>query len=307
MKNIIKLFTLLIATSLFVYSCGDDEKVVDTVLDGTINGGILRTLSTTTPVINSSDPSSSFTVEVEEQDVQDGALLESVEVRYTFSDQTPENGVTVVDSELLWTLTPEDFTTDTPFGLPRTTITVTYGDMAAAGGLNNDNVLPGDRLIIELYLNLTDGSRYGPDNAAGVITGGFFASPFQYSTFITCSPAPGDYTVVMFDSYGDGWQTTDSGAGDGLICTIDGVENPVAMCSLWGEYDFECAPGDFEATQIVTVPEGAESAEWVFTGDFYGEISFDIYGPSGNLLYDSGEPGAAPVGTLLPVVECASN
>ena len=54
-----------------------------------------------------------------------------------------------------------------------------------------------------------------------VSIGGYFSSPFQYNALLTCSPAPGTYTVHMYDNYGDGWQT--GATIQGLSVDIDGT------------------------------------------------------------------------------------
>ena len=55
----------------------------------------------------------------------------------------------------------------------------------------------------------------------------------------------------------------------------------------------------YSATAYVTIPEGTQLAVWQFPGDQYGEISFQIYGPAGNLLLDSGQaPGAGQLDVL---------
>ena len=76
MKNILKVLSvLLIAVSLT--GCDKDpDNVVYEVLEFE-TGAILRTLSVDNALLNSSDPSTAFVVTVEEQDEQDGGLLES--------------------------------------------------------------------------------------------------------------------------------------------------------------------------------------------------------------------------------------
>ena len=82
---------------------------------------------------------------------------------------------------------------------------MTFSAAVSAMGLTPADYNPGDVIVVQLEVVLTDGRVFGPDSAAGVITGGFFASPFQYNALLTCSPQPGDYVVEMQDSYGDGW------------------------------------------------------------------------------------------------------
>jgi len=305
MKTMRNIFKFLFA-SLFVvtFSCADSENTIDTVLDYE-TGAILRTISVNNAVLNSSDPNSTFSVTVEEQDEADGALFQQVNVYCMLKDLTDGNDST--DFMLVTSIPASDFATG-PVGLPRGDVVMTFGDAAAAMGVGPSQYSPGDVFVVGLEVVLTDGRSFDWTSAAGIITGGFFSSPFKYNALLTCSPMPGDYTVFMTDSYGDGWQTTSGGdGGQGLEINMDGVITSVAMCSMWGTYDFTCTQPNAaytEATAIVTIPAGTESALWTFPGDYYGEIGFEITGPNGQVAYSALTPGSATVG-LLPVAICA--
>ena len=305
MKNILKILTALLVVVSF-NSCQDSQNTIDEVF-AYETGAILRTLSVDNALLNSSDATTAFVVTVEEQDAQDGALLESVDIYITLRDLTVENGTSVATDVFVKTFDASVFTTS-PVGLPMATLSANYGEMFAATGLGVNDISPGDIFLVELRLNLTDGRTFGKDSAAGIITGGFFSSPFVYNALITCSPEPGDYVVDMHDSYGDGWQTNDGNAGDGISVDIDGVITLVGMCSAYSTSTWlsgtECTPNDgYDASATVTVPVGAQSATWTFPGDQYGEISFEIYAPDGSLVFEGlqGETGPG----LLPVTVCA--
>jgi len=118
-------------------------------------------------------------------------------------------------------------------------------------------------------------------------------------------PDAGDYRVVMHDSFDDGWQTNDANGGDGLQVTLfDGTVLEVGMCNPYVASAFDCAPGDFsDAEDVITIPVGTLSAEWYFPGDRYGEISFEIYSPTDELLFASGAPGETGEGSVQ-VIDC---
>jgi len=321
-----KLSSLLIISTVFLslFSCETDDKVIDEVVDNVGTGAILRTLSVNNAVLNSSDAASEFSVSIEEQDEQGGDLLESVSLFVTLDDKSPDNGTTVAVDVFVKDF-PASFFTDGPHGLPRATLAATFGEAEAAMGLSSDDHAPGDVLIFELRLNLTDGRIFGAASAGGIITGGFFSSPFSYNALILCSPQAGDYVVEMHDSFGDGWQTDAGNGGSGITIDVDGVILEVGMCSPYGadnvgtfnDGNADPATGcilwaegsdptsDFtDATAIVTIPVGAQTAIWTFPGDTYGEISFEVYGPGGELLYEGlqGETGPG----LLPITLCAT-
>jgi hypothetical protein len=304
MKNI---FKILICSLLMVsFSCQDSENTIDTVLDYE-TGAILRTISVDSQLLNASDPNSLFSVTIEEQDEQDGGLLQEVRVLVELRDLTTDFTTPATGEVLVQTIPASEFSPG-PVGLPRTQVNMAFGDAAAALGLPLDpetGYNPGDIFVVKLELVLTDGRVFGASSAAGIITGGFFSSPFQYNALLTCSPMSGDYTINMFDSYGDGWQTTSGGdGGEGLTIDMDGVVTSVAMCSQWGSFDFECTPTSdgYTATTTVNIPAGTQSAIWNFPGDVYGEISVQIIAPNGVVAYES-ETGGTIVG-LLPIAVC---
>lgn len=305
MKNI---FKILICSLLMVsFSCQESDNTIDTVLDYE-TGAILRTISVNSQLLNASDPNSTFSITIEEQDEQDGALLQEVRVLVELRDLTTEYTTPATGAALVQTIPASEFTTG-PVGLPRTDVNMLFGDAAAALGLSLNEVNgynPGDIFIVKLELVLTDGRVFGASSASGIITGGYFSSPFQYNALLTCSPMFGEYTVVMFDVYGDGWQTTTGGdGGEGLTIDMDGVVTSVAMCNQWGTYEFECTPTSdgYNATATVYIPEGTESAIWNFPGDYYGEIGLEIIAPNGVVAYSALEAGSVITG-LLPIAIC---
>ena len=102
-----------------------------------------------------------------------------------------------------------------------------------------------------------------------------------------CIPVTGTYTIDVHDSYGDGWQTNVNSGGGGIRVTMDGVVTEVGMCTAYEPSPYaDCVEGDFyDATTFVEVPDPTGDIVWEFAGDWYGEIFFEIYDPSGNLVY----------------------
>ena len=49
---------------------------------------------------------------------------------------------------------------------------------------------------------------------------------------------------------------------------------------------YDCTAEFASGSATITIPDGVESAEWFFPGDFYGEITFQILAPNGNVVYD---------------------
>ncbi|MFD2827275.1 hypothetical protein ACFSYG_12400 [Leeuwenhoekiella polynyae] len=311
MKNIYK-YILMLGLVFNAISCDEDpDNAIYTVLDYE-KGAALRTIEVINASLNSSDPSSTFAVTVEEQDAQDGGLMESVDIYVSLRDLSPDNGTTDPNRSLVKTIAASEFS-EGPVGLPRATLTVTFGEAVAAMGISDSDYTAGDVFIVDLVLNLTDGRSLGPESSSGVLTGVFFKAPFQYNALLTCSPEPGDYTVRMFDSYGDGWQTDCGNGGSGITIVLDNSTLEVGLCSPYSGCDGAflnnstggCTPNDGSSgVATVTIPDGTLSAEWNFPGDNYGEIRFEVYAPNGDLVYDSGDFGEQASG-LLPITVCA--
>ena len=316
MKNIFKIFLSTLLVFSFS-SCEDSNTVVDQVVADTQAGAILRTISdpSNSNVLNSSDSESFFSQMVEEQDEEGGALLQSVDIFVSIRDLSPDNGKTVASDFLIKTIPASEFTTG-PVDLPRAVAKATFGEATAAMGLTSEQYAPGDLYVFELRLNLTDGRIYGAADAAGIITGGYWASPYKYNAALVCSPVPGDYTIDMHDSFGDGWQTNGGNGGNGITVTLTdaaGAETVVefGMCTPYGDGSFldtgDCSgtparSGFNDASAVVTVPVGTTTAIWNNPGDNWGEISFEIYAPNGDLLLAVGVAEGTP--GLLPVTNC---
>jgi hypothetical protein len=175
-----------------------------------------------------------------------------------------------------------------------------FADVPVGGAVQTNSTLtPGDTWLLSYSMTLSDG-RTMSIGAETVIT-------------FLCAPYPGVWTIDMHDSYGDGWQTNDGNGGDGIQVTLnDGTVLEVGMCSPYGAAagtflgDGDCtgpaSTSFFNATETITIPVGTQNAEWYFPGDRYGEISFEIYGPDGSLVY-TGEAGDAE--GIMSVILCA--
>lgn len=300
MKKLNKLF-LYLPLLVFVLGCEDEDKN-PFPLNILEQAAVLRTIDQVSPAnINKNDPSSSeFFVEVEADDFQDNTRFSSMEVYLSLVDNfvdTDNETETTLDDEdisisdvLYTTVSASEFTISSESGKPRYTLTINGSD--AISTLNIGDNLPsldgGDIIRVRLAMILNDGSVYTSTNVNGNVTGQFFASSFRYDNTVVCvldSPPAGDYTLVMADSYGDGWQTSTSGGGPGITITLsNGDVLEVGLCSSY-ETTYDCTEGDgYAGTTTVTIPEGLTSADWYFPGDYWGEISFQIYAPSGNLI-----------------------
>ena len=248
MKKFITLFSLLLVT----VSCQEPDTTINDVLDNYVTGAVLRGWNPTGDYNFFAPSTSIFTVEIEEHDEQNGALMQDVQVYVALNSGT---------EVLLRTLTSADFAVG-PTGLPRHQLTVTLGESIAALGLSSSQYTGGDVINIRLQLNLTDGRSYTAKDAASSLTGSYFKSPYIYNMTIKCIPTgavAGDYTIDMIDSWGDGWN------GASITVTIDGVAQTVGL------------PSGANGSQTVTVPAGATSMSFAYvSGDWDSEVTYTI-------------------------------
>ena len=298
------IMTALAGSALLFTGCQEGDTAFDEITDNETRGAILRTIEIFSPELPIGDAEGFFGLEAEMQTQEDGDNVDFVEVYVAFSDNT--GGTDSKDEALHETIDPSEFFIG-EFGYPRFRNEVTLGGMQSTLGLNDSQVRGGDQFSIRYELVLDDGRRYSFGDNTNTLTGSFFSSPFLYTADIVCppiGPLPGVYTIEMQDSYGDGWQTTTGGGGDGLTLTLStGEVFEVGLCSPYGSAAGtflggpDCTPNDgFSGTATITIPAGVESAEWFFPGDVYGEISFQIIHPSGATIADVGSStDAGPV------------
>ncbi len=178
MKNLKKHITLLFFVCI-AFSCSE-EKLIDEVYEGTERGLVLRTLSDSNS-FDIFDTSGTWTVGLEIQDKEEGALLSEVRLFFTFVDNNPEPDDVSSDETLVNTYPASHFSGTGEFGLPTGEISLSYAEALSTAGITVADVLPGDQFFFRLEGELTDG-RVFTNDANGTVTGGtFFASPYQYT------------------------------------------------------------------------------------------------------------------------------
>ena len=290
---------------LLFAACAEGDNVIDQITDAETRGSILRTIEVTESeieydVVTSSLLSGGFGATVEVQDQENGALLQSLDVYLGYSDNTSDRGSsTIGDTEVLvQSFAPSEGTIG-PNGLPRFTYSTTAAEMQSALGLTGSDIFGGDAFTIRFEIVRTDGAVYSAADNSGTITGSYFNSPFEYQAVLVCGPKPtqeGTWRVDMQDAFGDGWQpTTGDGGGPGLIITLsDGTVYEIGLCTPYEDPGYDCTSGDSAGSATFEVPAGQTAAASIdFQGDFWGEISFQIFTPAGNQVADVGTGTAA--------------
>jgi len=292
--------------TLTVMGCNKPDNTIYDVYDNISYGAVLRTLDDGAQrTFKISDLNAEFVVNFEEQDEKYGDLLDKVNVYLTFKDNTiATGGQDHSGAKTLFSSIAANQFTQSSNGLPETTLSIKLGDALNAFNLVAGQYDGGDTFVVDLELILTDGRKFSAGDVSGTLLQSYFTSPFQYIATIVCPPVGGDYIVKMHDSYGDGWQTDDGNGGSGIKVKADGtLIAEIGMCSPYLASTYACTPwppgtadptSDFhDATTTVTVPAGVQELVWDFPGDRWGEISFEIYGPTSGAVIFAGAPSTA--------------
>ena len=259
---------IYIALIGLLFGCQEPDNVINDILDNVQQGAVIRTISSEGEYNFYAPETSVFKLTIEEHDVENGALMQNVEVYIS------HNGGSEV---LIKTYQPNEFTTG-PTGLPRTNFELSLSNAISALGLAAIN--GGDQITIRFKLNLTDGRSFSSKDVTGSLTGSYFKSPYEYNQTIKCIPLeaiPGIYTFALSDSFGDGWQ------GSHIKATVDGQ---VSYYGIPSPYDSDAernailepySGNDSSGKATLTIPEGAKtmSFEWV-GGDWPSECSYKI-------------------------------
>jgi hypothetical protein len=264
-------------------SCETDDKIIDEVFDNIQRGAILRTINfdNTYNFYDVDDETYKFNVEVEEQDMENGNLISEIRLYQSFVDNKDDDVDNNKDEVLVATFTQSDLSASEN-GLPLLNVSMKLSEALAVSGLSEGEYFGGDQFVYRYELALTNGLVFTNNNASGTVTGGsFYSSPFSYVVKIKClpvTPFAGDYTILMYDSWGDGWD------GAFITVVIDGVST---------DYTTDGS----ESTHIVNVPEGTTQLEFSYTpGNFEEEHSYIIVDPfGGEAASDGPAPNPGPI------------
>lgn len=187
---------MLVTMLVFITSCTDfvEPRIPYSTFD---TGAYLRTVARTSDTFNFFDlANAKFDITVEGVDAENGATVESVEVRVRRRRLIPGVGLQYVplplagggvNDVLVKTLSSADFAPNDQSKFLRAKILVTSAETFAALGLTASQINGGD--VFEFRLKMTDksGRVFNDVNASADIKGGaFFASPFLYNVSVVC-------------------------------------------------------------------------------------------------------------------------
>lgn len=210
MKMLKYSFGLLAGALVFLSSCRDfvEPNIPYSTFD---TGAYLRTIDRTSTTFNFFDlANSKFALTLEAVDIEDGATVETVEIRVRHRRLIPGVGLqyTPATDVLVKTLQKTDFAPNADSRFLRASFEVSSAEALAAVGLAPSDIAGGDVFEFRLVLNDKFGRRFSSDNVTTNVAGApFYASPFQYPVSVVCpSDLAGtfDYTQTEMESvYGD--------------------------------------------------------------------------------------------------------
>jgi hypothetical protein len=292
MKNrILKPIVLSILISIGITGCSDDDKLPVDFDELNVTGqpfaGEIDSNGSTN--INKLDAASSeFSKEYRLYSLEDGNDVTSVDVFVSFNGST-----TTAEEALLYTIPSSSFNTSGTN--PDMQIIFNGADILSALSLPSSALEGGDVFNYRLALTNNEGTW---SDVSSNFSNQSADHTFTSSVVCIAPPPAGTWTIDMADSYGDGWQpVTSGGGGPGVTITLDtGVVIELGLCTPYETPGYDCVPESSAGSDTFEIPAGTESADFVFNGDFWGEMSFQIYAPSGNLVA-SGAAGA-PAGPI---------
>lgn len=188
---------LLFFSSILLLSCEDGGNAIEFVTENIESGAVLRTINLENTTFNVNTLDNIFSVTLEEQDLEDGLLMETVDVFVRFQDNTLENGDSGTVTTLLETIPASDW--DFSGILPRNTLNYSFEELLLATGLNFNEVGSKDQFILDLSLNLNTGFTFNESNASSIIIAfdTFFSSIFSY-TITLVEPVPDNLFTGMY-------------------------------------------------------------------------------------------------------------
>ena len=188
-----------IILSFLLLSCSSDEKATQIIEADRESGAFVRTLSFNNSDLILNDLASTFSVNLEIQDEDQGDLLGYLEVFATFIDNTPENGTETSQEVLIRTLDSNVFTEGVS-GLPRHTLEITQSELLNATNIPTSNVQCQDQFLIRLKLFLIDGRSFSVEDGSSSVVIAFdtlFSSPFCYTVNIV-EPIDNNQFIGMY-------------------------------------------------------------------------------------------------------------
>jgi len=295
---------------VFLSSCRDfvEPSIPYTTFD---TAAYLRTISRTSTSFNFFNlANSKFDITIEAVDIEDGATVETVEVRVRHRRLIAGVGLkyTPTADVLVKTLQKSDFAPNADSRFLRAQIVVTAAEAIAAVGLKQSDIEGADVFEFRLVLNDKFGRKFTNDNVSTNVAGApFYASPFQYNVSVICpSDLAGTYDYTSTSDYCGAY----SGSGKTSWTVISGAPGAYriddAAFGLWKSCYGDAWAGNVRISDACgkLTMSGADSFgdtySMTVTSASASEIKFDwinTYGEYGSVVVkaNAGKPWPAGI------------
>ncbi|KEO72491.1 hypothetical protein [Anditalea andensis] len=213
MKNYKYIQGALLMWMVFLVSCVDFVEPNIPYKDFN-TGAYLRTIARTSTSFNFFDLTGArFALTLEAVDAENGATVETVEIRVRHRRLIPGVGLAYVPVQpsggewtdiLIHTLTAADFAPNTESRFLRASFDIPASVAMEALGLTSEDIEGGDTFEFRLVLTDRMGRVFSNHNRSADVEGGlFYASPFQYNVGVVCpSDLGGTYRTTVVQASG---------------------------------------------------------------------------------------------------------
>ena len=166
---------------LFTIACSEDDKTIDVVTEEIEIGAYLRTLDRINPDFEHNNFQSTFSIEVEHQDEQDGVLFDFLRLYIQYIDRSPENGIATTQELAFRDIPASEFEIGANL-IPRGMINVVYQDAIDFLNVDANSIAVGDQFKLRVEIHLTDGRTFSnEDGSSRIFTDScLFKSPYRY-------------------------------------------------------------------------------------------------------------------------------
>jgi hypothetical protein len=297
MKTLKYSFGLLATALIFLSSCRDfvEPNVPYAEFD---NGAYLRTIARTSTTFNFFNlPGSKFALTLEAVDKEDGATVQTVEIRVRHRRLIPGVGLrfTPANDVLVKTLQAADFQPNASSRFLRASFEITATEAFAAVGLTPAQIAGGDVFEFRLVLNDKFGRKFSTNNVTTNVAGApFYASPFQYNVSVVCpSDLAGTYSFDALETFcsktfagSTVWTAVAASAGSYTVS--DGTFGAWNACypDTWGNGNVRINDacglltmtgtdkyGDSYSMKVKSVTPALLTLEWVNTYGEFGTVA----------------------------------
>jgi len=258
-------------------------------------GAYLRTIARTSTTFNFFNlPTSRFALTIEAVDIEDGATVETVEIRVRHRRLIPGVGLAYIPAlsapdVLVKTLSRADFAPNDQSRFLRSTFEVTANEAMQALGVTGADIQGGDTFEFRLVLNDRFGRVFTNTNRSSDVAGGFFYdSPFLYNVNVVCpSELGGTFTYrttsVSAGAGGNAGACGNEVTGSVTIAPVSGVPGQYTVSDVsFGQ--FACAWNDTPPGGSVRLVDSCGMLRFTGTDKWGDTYSISIISNTGSAL-----------------------